>query len=329
MGRILPETGNTNPLEDRRNTVSHEMKVTLRSIATIMVVIAMILAFLIAGIRLFGLQPMGVLSGSMEPTYSTGSLIYVKDVDYRDLDVRDVITYKSGKSIVTHRIIEVVNEGGVKFRTQGDANDNADATLVSPGNVLGKVVFSIPFMGYVANFIQHPPGTYWAIAFSVLLIAFVFITDSVASGKEDDKPPKESKAGKWISDMVDKYLPFLKKKETESPGYTGTGYSPQRPAQPVQTPQSYPQQMPQRYPQQSYPQQMPQYPQQGYPQQMQPQYPRQGYPQQVPQQYPQQRPTWPVQPQQGWNGYGQQPQQGSAPQWNGNSPWGGNPQQPK
>ena len=86
-------------------------KATLRSITTALVVVAVVFAFLISGIRLFGFQVYGVLTGSMEPTYPTGSLIYVQQVDYNDLKLRDVITFSSGKSIVTHRIIEVVPNG--------------------------------------------------------------------------------------------------------------------------------------------------------------------------------------------------------------------------
>ena len=49
------------------------------------VVFGFVLALLLVGVRLFGMQVFTVLSGSMEPTYQTGSLIYVKDVDYMDM----------------------------------------------------------------------------------------------------------------------------------------------------------------------------------------------------------------------------------------------------
>ena len=57
----------------------------LKGLSTAMVVAAMVFAFLIAGIRIFGVQVYGVLTGSMEPSYPTGSLIYVKPVDAADL----------------------------------------------------------------------------------------------------------------------------------------------------------------------------------------------------------------------------------------------------
>ena len=48
---------------------------------TVLVALVVVAAILLAGVRLFGLQVFSVLSGSMEPTYHTGSLIYVKKVD--------------------------------------------------------------------------------------------------------------------------------------------------------------------------------------------------------------------------------------------------------
>ena len=71
------------------------MKSTFKRIwnvfTTILVVLVVILAILLAGVRLIGIQPYSVLSGSMEPVYSPGDLIYVKEVDYRELGEGDII----------------------------------------------------------------------------------------------------------------------------------------------------------------------------------------------------------------------------------------------
>lgn len=61
-----------------------------------------------------------------------------------------------------------------------------DASLVGPANIIGKVVFSIPHLGNIANYIQNPPGIYIAIAVSIGLIVIVFITDNVTS-KDGEK----------------------------------------------------------------------------------------------------------------------------------------------
>ena len=156
----------------------------LKTLSTGLVIVAMIFAFLIAGIRIFGVQVYGVLTGSMEPTHPTGSLIYVKRTDASDLRVNDVITFSISPNVIaTHRIVEIVpdenNPSIVRYRTKGDANKDVDASLVSASNIIGKVVFSVPQLGYVANFIQQPPGIYVAILVCGLMIAFVFYTDSL------------------------------------------------------------------------------------------------------------------------------------------------------
>ena len=175
------------------------VKATLRSISTIIVIAVAVVAFFISGIRLFGFQVYGVLSGSMEPSYPVGSLVYVKQVDPAELKIRDVITYNVNRNtIVTHRIIEIVpdenNPNTVRYRTKGDANENADTSLVSAGSIIGKVAFCIPYLGDIASYIQSPPGLYVAIGFGILLIVIVIMTDSAAgsTGKEGQAGEKKN-----------------------------------------------------------------------------------------------------------------------------------------
>jgi signal peptidase len=97
----------------------------------------------------FGFIPLTVLSGSMSPTIETGDMIVVK-VDKDNLIVGDIITYKMGSNLVTHRIIEATTENGVEaFVTQGDANNVEDGTLVTKEQIVGKYAFRIPYAGYI------------------------------------------------------------------------------------------------------------------------------------------------------------------------------------
>ena len=113
------------------------------NIATnIIVALAVILAVALVGVRLVGFQVFAVLSGSMEPTYHAGALIYVKDVDYTTLEVGDTITFLLNEdTIATHRIVEVVPDEEepdvLRFRTQGDANEAPDGNLVHYKNIIG------------------------------------------------------------------------------------------------------------------------------------------------------------------------------------------------
>ena len=156
---------------------------------TILVALVAILAILLAGVRVFGLQVYTVLSGSMEPTYHTGSLIYVKKVDYKELKDGDVITFMLDEdTLATHRIVGVVpdeNDSEVlRYRTKGDANDAEDGSLVHYKNIVGTPVFSIPKLGYFADFIQNPPGSYMAISIGAVILILVFLPDLFDS---DDK----------------------------------------------------------------------------------------------------------------------------------------------
>lgn len=162
-------------------------------ISGILVATVALLAVALVGVRIVGLQPYVVLSGSMEPTYHVGSLIYVKSVDYKELTVGDPITYMvSQDTVVTHRIIEVLvdkeDPNTIRYFTQGDANTVADGTSVHYKNIIGKPVFSIPYLGYVSNYIQNPPGMYVAIAAGAILILLVFLPDIFT---DDDKKKKD------------------------------------------------------------------------------------------------------------------------------------------
>lgn len=161
-------------------------------ISTVLVVIVVVVALLLVGARLFGLQVYAVLSGSMEPTYHVGSLIYVKDVDPFELESGEVITFMLDENTVaTHRIVEVVPDeedaSVVRFRTKGDANENADSSLVHYKNVIGSPVFTIPQLGYVVSYIQNPPGTYVAISAGAILLLLVFLPDLFGDDKKKKK----------------------------------------------------------------------------------------------------------------------------------------------
>lgn len=155
-------------------------------ITAVLVAIVAVTAILLAGARLAGLKVFCVLSGSMEPSYPVGSLIYVKKVDPYKLKSGDVITFMlDEEAVATHRIIEVIpdqnNPAVVRFRTKGDANEAADGALVHYKNVIGCPVLAIPKLGYVAGYIQSPPGIYLAIAAGAILLLLVFLPDLLGS----------------------------------------------------------------------------------------------------------------------------------------------------
>ncbi len=156
--------------------------------STILVGLIVLCAVFLMGSRLLGYQVFNVISGSMEPTYSVGDLIYVKDVNPYEIEVGTPITFVLNENLVvaTHRVVEV-DEENQHFYTKGDANDTADASPVHFNNVIGVPQFSIPLLGYVSDFIQNPPGMYITLAVGFILILIVFLPDFLGKKKEEDE----------------------------------------------------------------------------------------------------------------------------------------------
>lgn len=166
-------------------------------VTTVLVVLVVLLAVALVGVRLVGIKTYAVVSGSMEPVYPTGSLLYVKSVDTSQLAVGDSITFMlSEDTVATHRIVEIIpdpdDSSVVRFKTKGDANDQADGTPVHCKNVIGKPLFAIPYMGYFANFVQNPPGLYLAIGCAAILVVLAFIPDLFKEEKKKEPTPEEN-----------------------------------------------------------------------------------------------------------------------------------------
>ena len=166
---------------------------------SVIVAVVVLLAVAFVGVRVVGLQPFTVLSGSMEPTYHTGSLIYVKSVEPQDAHVADPITFVLNEDLVvaTNRVIEIDAENE-RFYTKGDANESADGSPVHFNNLIGVPVFTIPLLGYVANFVTNPPGMYIALAGVAVLLLLTFVPDlikKVDSGGDTNAKGKKNKEG--------------------------------------------------------------------------------------------------------------------------------------
>lgn len=166
------------------------VKKIINIITTLVIIITGVLVVLLAGVRIVGLTPYTVLSGSMEPTYHVGSIIYVKDIDPQELKEKDPVTYVlNGSTVVTHRIIEVIegeNGNESSFRTKGDANEIVDGELLAASNVIGKPVFSIPFLGYIASVIQTPRGIIGTAGLCIMMMLTNIIVDILDSLKKDE-----------------------------------------------------------------------------------------------------------------------------------------------
>ena len=105
---------------------------------------------------LFSIWPTVIYSGSMNPAIRVGDIVVVSEMNSDDIGVGDVIAYRLAESTTIHRIVDVkTQEGRIEFITQGDANNSPDPEPVQQGQVLGKVVFTIPKIGWAAVGIKN------------------------------------------------------------------------------------------------------------------------------------------------------------------------------
>lgn len=141
--------------------------------------------------RILGMTPLAVLSGSMEPTYHVGSLIYVAQADPAEVQVGDPITFKiSDDTMVTHRVVAIDTEAQT-FQTKGDANDNVDGGAVAYQNLVGKPVFTIPYMGYVAAYANTTTGMIILITVILVILVLTFLPDLLSKADQKDKASQE------------------------------------------------------------------------------------------------------------------------------------------
>ena len=140
-----------------------------------------------------GIRPFIAMSGSMEDTIMTGDLIIDRAANTEELKPGDIISFTdpagNGVSVVTHRIVEVTEQGGEKaFRTRGDNNNTEDREPVPASEVLGVYWFRLPGAGSVCMFLQTTAGL--CVCVLVPLMAFIFY-DAVRRRKQDRKQQDE------------------------------------------------------------------------------------------------------------------------------------------
>ncbi len=203
------------------------IKKLFRFLSNLGVVLVLIAAILLVGVRIVGLTPYAVLSGSMEPAYHVGSLIYVKPIAPSEITVGMPITFVVNEDLLlaTHRVIDIetvttreeaeldeagnpvldengdaitrevpLDEPAYYFQTKGDANEAADGSPVYYKNVVGTPVFSIPYLGYLSNWLQTRQGTIMGISIALAILLMTFIPDILGSGQE--KPKKKRRRAK-------------------------------------------------------------------------------------------------------------------------------------
>lgn len=108
-----------------------------------------------------------VQSGSMEPAIETGSIILIdKNVPYDEIIENDVIAFRVGNALVTHRVISITEKG---LETKGDANTYSDGISTTEDNYYGKTVGSYPMLGKIYMLLKSQRGIVLWITFATVL----------------------------------------------------------------------------------------------------------------------------------------------------------------
>ena len=151
-----------------------------------------VLALLIAGPRIVGIKPYVVMSGSMEPTISTGAMVYVKEFEDKP-QIGDVTAfYTKDQTAVIHRIVDVDTATGA-YITKGDANSTIDAGEITDSDIIGKYQKHIPRLGYLiagleSHILQIGPVKLPALVLILLGIKLFLDGIKVLLKKEAEEP---------------------------------------------------------------------------------------------------------------------------------------------
>ena len=169
-----------------------------KSVTITLTVVALLLMFSLVQSKLAGREPAIagckiyiVMSGSMEPAIKVGSMVAVRPLEPEEVQPGDIITFRSerGSTVATHRVSRVDTENGLLFYTKGDANDIEDPSPVDPRNLVGKVVLTVPHLGYMFAYARTARcrsfvwrGVCWRGAYTTTWLA----RNTVTSGRGDE-----------------------------------------------------------------------------------------------------------------------------------------------
>lgn len=172
----------------------------------IMVMVVMVLVFSLGKQKITGKVPSVagfrmyiVLSGSMNPAFDTGSLVFVKPTSPDKIKDGDIITFKGfgdQEELVSHRVVSVNNTvQGITFTTKGDANDVIDPTPIPAQYLVGKIILAIPYLGYLMDFIKTKQGVLIFILIPAVLLLLYELRNLYKNAKARKKEIGIEKGG--------------------------------------------------------------------------------------------------------------------------------------
>jgi len=139
----------------------------------------------------FGIKSFVIISGSMEPNLKIGDIIIIKHISDNELKEGDIVSFRNGTSIITHRINSIIVDetGTTKYETKGDNNNISDKSLIKYSDIEGIVVGKIPYLGNLVLLLKNKV----VIIFILLLFYIMYIHNiNVEQKKTDEKRKKKN-----------------------------------------------------------------------------------------------------------------------------------------
>lgn len=135
--------------------------------------------------NLFGYKFFNVISGSMKPNLEIGDVVIIKEIE--NINKGDIITFKQQDSIITHRVVDIINEDGkIYYQTKGDNNNSNDENLVEFKDIEGIYVYRIPKIGIVISNIQNTTTM-------IIIILGLYLIYKILQIKDDRKISRHEK----------------------------------------------------------------------------------------------------------------------------------------
>ena len=189
----------------------------LTNVVSVLIILASIVALLKVVLakpgeapNFFGYSLFRVMTGSMEPTIPTNSLIVVQRTDPQQLVEGDIITFYSRDPALmgepnTHRIISFEQDGDQRLiHTKGDANNIEDHYAAHEEDVIGRVVFSSEKIGNFVRLVSNPVVFIPLIVIPLAIMLLRSLYDGVVAAKTLAKEEEEAAVREALAELREK-----------------------------------------------------------------------------------------------------------------------------
>ncbi len=144
----------------------------------------------------FGIKTFVIISGSMEPNLKISDIVIIKKCEQNELKENDIISFRSGQSVITHRINQIIEtENGVEYITKGDNNNTKDNGTVKFNDIEGKYIGKIEYLGKVVLYLKNKTVIISIIIIFYLIYAHEMKTNEKLQLRREKREKFEKKRG--------------------------------------------------------------------------------------------------------------------------------------